>query len=395
MTIATADIVVVGGGVIGTSVAMHLARIGAGKVVLVERGHLAGGASGQSGAMVREHYLHPVLVRMAMESSEVFHNFGDAIGGDVGFKQTGRLLLFAERDREAVQANIGMNRDLGVDIETVAASQLADIAPGINTEGLAVGAYEPGSGYADPVATTYAYADRAQERGAEILTQTAVTGLIRTGGRVTGVETIVGPIATPAVVVATGPWCNQLAASVGEHLPVTPIRVQMLSFRRPPALASMTTIVIDHTTGAYFRADSDYRTLVGGETPEDLTEVVDPDSYGLTADHGTIASLRNRARQRFPDFAAAIYRGGYAALYDMTPDGNPILDRSGVVEGLYWAVGFSGHGFKLSPVVGRMVAELVMHGESRGHPVRRFGSARFASGEFLKAEHPYHAAGHP
>lgn len=132
------------------------------------------------------------------------------------------------------------------------------------------------------MATTHAYADRAQEHGAEILTQTVVTGLTTTGGRVTGVETVAGPISPPTVVVATGPWCNQLAASVGERLPVTSIRVQMLSFRRPPALASMTTIVIDHTTGAYFRADSNYRTLVGGETPGDLTEVVDPDSYRLS-----------------------------------------------------------------------------------------------------------------
>ena len=108
-----------------------------------------------------------------------------------------------------------------------------------------------------------------------------------------------------------------------------------------------------------------------------------------------IASLWDRARQRFPDFAAAVCRGGYGALYDMTPDGNPILDRSGTVEGLYWTVGFSGHGFKLSPVIGRMVAELVLHGESRGHPVSRFSAARFASGEPLEAERPYHGAGHP
>lgn len=162
------------------------------------------------------------------------------------------------------------------------------------------------------------------------------------------------------MVVATGPWCNRLAASVGESLPVTPIRVQMASFRRPPPLENLTATVIDHTTGAYFRADSDHRTLVGGEAPEDLTEVADPDSYDLSADQGTIESLWDRARQRFPDFGAAVCRGGYGALYDMTPDGNPILDLSRTVQGLYWAVGFSGHGFKLSPVVGRMVAELVM-----------------------------------
>ena len=162
------------------------------------------------------------------------------------------------------------------------------------------------------------------------------------------------------MVVATGPWCNRLATSVGESLPVTPIRVQMASFRRPPPLENLTATVIDHTTGAYFRADSDHRTLVGGEASEDLTEVADPDSYDLSADQGTIESLWDRARQRFPDFGAAVCRGGYGALYDMTPDGNPILDRSRTVQGLYWAVGFSGHGFKLSPVVGRMVAELVM-----------------------------------
>jgi sarcosine oxidase subunit beta len=395
MTNLTADVVVVGGGAIGTSIAMHLALMDSGRVVLVEQGHLAGGASGLSGAMVREHYLHPVLVSMAMESRSIFHNFADVVGGDARFRQTGRLLLFPQHDELAVRANVAMNRDLGVNIETLAPSELARIVPNMSIDGVAVGAYEPESGYADPVATTYAYARRARDHGAEILTQTSATGLAASSGRVTGVETDRGLIATPAVVVATGPWCNRLAASVGESLPVTPIRVQMVSFRRPPMLETLTATVIDHATGAYFRADSDYRTLVGGEAPEDLGEVADPDSYDPSADQDMIASLWDRARQRFPDFAAAVCRGGYGALYDMTPDGNPILDRSRTVEGLFWAAGFSGHGFKLSPVIGRMVAELVLHGESRGHPVSRFSADRFASGEPLEAERPYHAAGHP
>ena len=257
-------------------------------MVLVERGHLAGAASGQSGAMVREHYLHPVLVSMAMESSHIFHNFADEIGGDAGFTQTGRLLLFGERDQDAVSANVAMNRELGVNIETLAPSELTRIVPNVSTDGVAIGAYEPESGYADPVATTYAFAARARDHGADILTRTAVTGLATSGGRVTGVETDRGLIESPTVVVATGPWCNRLAASVGESLPVTSIRVPMVSFRRPPMLESMTTTVIDHTTGAYFRADSDYRTLVGGEAPEDLTEVVDPDSYGISADNARL-----------------------------------------------------------------------------------------------------------
>ena len=112
MTYKTSDVVVIGGGVIGTSIAMHLARMGAGRVLLVEKGYLASGTSGRSGAMVREHYLHPVLVRMAMESSGIFHNFGEAVGGDARFIQTGRLLLFAQHDMEAARANVAMNREL-------------------------------------------------------------------------------------------------------------------------------------------------------------------------------------------------------------------------------------------------------------------------------------------
>ncbi len=395
MTLATADIVVVGGGVTGTSIAMHLARMGAGKVVLVEKGGLAGGASGQSGAMIREHYQHPVLVKMAVDASRIFHNFADAIGGDAGFIQTGRLVLFPECDHEAARANVEMNRALGANIETLEPSQLGKIVSNMDTDGTAVAAYEPTSGYADPVATTYAYAGRALERGAELFTQTAVTGLATSGNRITGVETDRGLISAPAAVIANGPWCNRLATSVGEHMPVTPTRVQIAHWRRPPALEDMTTMIIDHTRGVYMRADLGHRTLVGGEAPHDLSEVVDPDSYKLNADHDKIIDLWERVSRRFPDFSTAVFRGGYAALYDITPDGSPVLDRSSTVEGLYWAVGFSGHGFKLSPVVGRMVAELVLHGESQDHPLDRFRASRFADGETLIPERPYQATGHP
>ena len=394
MANTTADVVVIGGGVNGTSVAMHLARMGAGRVVLVEKGHLASGASGRSGAMVREHYLHPTLVRMAMEASDIFHNFADAIGGDPRFSETGRVLMFPDRDEPAVRANVEMNRELGVNIETLTPTEVSGLVPQVSTEDIVIGTYEPESGYADPVATTYAYADRARDHGAEILTQTPVKGLATSGGRITGVETSSGTIETSTVVAAVGPWCHQLGATVGESLPVTPIRVQMVHLRRPPALESLNTNIIDYTTGAYFRVDSGYGTLVGGEALEDLTEVANPDAFGLNADHNTITRYWERAKLRFPDFAAATCRGGYGSLYDMTPDGNPILDRSQTVEGLYWAVGFSGHGFKLSPVVGRMVAELVLTGDSSDHPIRQFRAARFAEGDLLDAEHPYEGRRH-
>ena len=133
---------------------------------------------------------------------------------------------------------------------------------------------------------------------------------------------------------------------------------------------------------------------MGGEGPGDLTETEDPDAVPLNADNGMIAGLWRRARVRFPDFAAATCRGGYSALYDMTPDANPIIDSCRNVSGLYWAAGFSGHGFKLSPVVGRLVAQLVLDGSSTEHPVERFRASRFEEGDTLVAQYPYQGASH-
>ncbi len=390
----SANVVVVGGGVNGTSVAMHLARMGAGKVLLAEKGHLASGASGRSGAMVREHYLHPTLVKMAMEASDIFHNFGDSVGGDARFIETGRFLLFGERDADAAKANVEMNRELGVQIHTLTPSEIAEAIPQVSLDGIALGVYEPNSGYADPMATTYAYAEQARMRGADILTGCEVASVETAGGRVVGVRTADGLIEADAVVVAAGPWVNKIAAPLGEFLPVTPIRVQMVHLRRPPQLESLNANIIDYTTGAYFRVDAGHNTLIGGEEWDDLSEVVNPDAFGLNADHDTITRFWDRAKTRFPDFGAATQRGGYGSLYDMTPDGNPILDGSATIQGLYWAVGFSGHGFKLSPVVGRMVAELIMRGDSDDHPIRHFRAGRFKEGDLLEAEHPYQGRRH-
>ena len=390
----SADVVVIGGGVNGAGIAMHLARMGAGRVFLLEKGHLASGASGRSGAMVRQHYLHPVLVRMAIEASNVFHNFADAVGGDARFVRTGRLLLFPDRDAEAARANVAMNHAEGANIRLVSLEEAAEIVPEATLEGVAAAAYEPDAGHADPIATTYAFAARARDYGAEVVTGCAVRGITVAGGRVSGVETEAGRVETDAVVAVTGPWVNQLAAPLGEPLPVTPVRVQMVVLRRPPSLEAFSTIVMDHTSGIYLRVNAGSTTLAGAMFEEDLTERADPDAYGLNADHDAIVSYWGRAARRVPEFAATTPLGGYGSLYDLTPDGNPVLEASESVKGLYWATGFSGHGFKLSPVVGRMMAELVLHGESAAHPIQAFRASRFAEGTPLDAEHPYTSTMH-
>ena len=389
MADTTADVVVIGGGVNGVSIAMHLAKLGAGKVVLVEKGHLASGATGRSGAMIREHYLNPTLVTMAREASQIFHHFADAIGGDAGFRQTGRVLLFGERDKAAVEANVAMNRELGVSISTITPAEAKELVPQAEVDDVAIGIWEPESGYADPVATTYAMADQAIAHGVEVLTKTAVTSLEVRSGRVASVTTDGGRIEAGTVINVAGAWANLVTGAVAEALPIRPTRVQMVHLRRPPQMGPMELTVVDFQSGAYFRHDAGDCTLVGGESPEDLRETVNPNSFGLNADHDVIQRYWERARRRFPGFDAATCRGGYGAIYDLTPDGNPILDRSARVEGLYFAAGFSGHGFKLSPVVGRMMAELVMEGQASDHDIGRFRLSRFEEGDLLLPEHPY------
>ena len=384
----TADVVVIGGGVTGTSTAMHLAKRGAGKVVLVEKNHLASGATGRSGAMVRQHYLHPVLVGMAKEASHIFYHFSDAVGGDARFRQTSRMLLFGEVDRAAAEANVAMNRELGVNISTVSPEEIRDLVPQLVTDGVDIGVWEPEGGYADPMATTYAFAEQARQNGAEILTRTAVKGLRVRSERLTGVVTSEGVIETDTALNATGPWGNLIAGDVADLLPIRPIRVQMIHLWRPPVLHSLETTVVDFTTGSYCRIDNGDCSLVGSEALEDMQETVNPDGFGLNADHDTIVRFWDRIRRRIPGFEGATCRGGYGSLYDLTPDGNPILDRSALLDGLYWAVGFSGHGFKLSPVVGRMMAEFIMEGHT-DHDIGRFRLSRFAEGDMLLAEHPY------
>ena len=390
----TSDIVVVGGGVNGTSIAMHLSKTLGGKVTLVEKGGLATGATGRSGAMIREHYLTPELVRIASRSKTFFEDWPGEHGYDLKFKRTGRILLFGNVDEKAARLNGEMNRREGVSIETLGMAETSEILPEANLEDIEVALYEPDAGYADPVATTYAFAKEAKRHGATILTNTKVSEIISYQGKVTGIKTNRGDIESGIVVNVTGPWANSLLSPLGETLPITPIRVQMVHLRRPPSLGTLEQIVIDHTCGSYYRTDGSPNTLIGGEAPEDIGETVNPDHFGLNADHQFIVRYWERAIKRFPEFQNAICRGGYGSLYDMTPDGNPIIDASETIENLYNVTGFSGHGFKLSPAVGELVSELVNGSKNRTDELNLFKASRFDTGNEIIPKHPYGMRAH-
>ena len=388
------DILIIGGGVNGTSIAMALAGRNMGKITLIEKGGLATGATGRSGAMVREHYLNVELVRMASDAKKFFEEWPKEMGYDLKFQTTGRILLFNESDAGAAIANGEMNRTEGVNIETLNPNTTKEIIPLANLDDVKVSLYEPEAGYADPVATTYAFAKEAQKNGVELLTRTPVKNILVEGGRVTGVETVNGKINAEIIINVTGPWANTLIGQNDVPLPITPIRVQMVHLRRPPKLEMLEHIIIDHTCGAYYRTDGTPNTLVGGEAPEDMSEIVNPDTFSLNADHDFITRFWNRAINRFPDFADATCRGGYGSLYDMTPDGNPILDESPNIAGLYNVAGFSGHGFKLSPITGEMVADLVTGQSKSTHDHNFFRSSRFVENSLITPARPYSGRAH-
>lgn len=388
----TADVVVIGGGCNGASIAFHLAERGAGRVVLLEKGALAAGPTGRSTAIVRQHYSNEVTARMALESLRVFQVWGDRIGGDCGFVRTGFLVGVREAERAALEGNVALQRGVGIDVRIVGGDELRRLEPQLFTEDLVAAAYEPEAGYCDPVSTTTSLAEAARALGARIVQGREVTGIRVEGGRVAGVDTHAGPIATPAVVVAAGPWAHRLTAAVGVSLPIEPSRHPVCAFRRPPDFGRTPMIYADFVHQFYMRPETGELCLVGSIDPADAAHLADPDGYNAGVDLDTITDFGSRASRRYPVLERGFSRGGWAGIYDVTPDWHPVLDRIDEVPGLFVAAGFSGHGFKLCPAVGRMLAEIVTTGRRAGG-IEFFRADRFRTGKLIRGTYDYSIVG--
>lgn len=383
----TADVIVVGGGCIGASAAMHLASRRIGRVILVERHSLASGTTGKSTAILRQHYGTRLMARLARESLEVFRNFPDAVGGTAGFVQTGYVIVVDQADRPALEHNVALQRSVGVETFLLEPEDIQELAPGIYTDDVAAGAYEPETGYADPHLTTLAFAERAREGGARILQHTLVREVLVDRGKVRGVSTSAGEIKAPVVLLAAGVWGARLAARVGWQLPVVATRHPICIFKRPGAVGPQ-PIIGDRISMSYLRPERDL-TLVGSMDPRDNDSAVDPDSYsaGVTSTEVEVAAAR--FAHRFPAARESAFTGGYAGIYDATPDLQPILDACPSIAGLYCSLGFSGHGFKFSPIIGRLIANLITEQGANDPALDLFSSERFANGQFIRAERPY------
>jgi glycine/D-amino acid oxidase-like deaminating enzyme len=376
----TADVVVVGGGVHGASIACALARRGAGRVVLVERKFLASGPTGRSSALVRRFYAMDFLTRTGNASATTFQRWSETVGGgDPGFRQVGVLWLGGVDTAEHLRANAARARELGANVNVVTPDEIKRLVPEIAVHDVVLGVHEPESGYADPSSTTQSFVDRARQLGATVVQYTPVTALLTKGQAITGVQTAAGEISADKVVVAAGLWADRLLAPLGIAVPIAPTRHQMCFFRRPAGFAAHPAI-LDRPHGTYMRPETGNLTIHGLGTYHD---VVDPDDYNEGADPGEILRNAELIARRFPIMEHGLSMGGYSGVYDSTPDHEPILGAVPEYQGLYVDFGWSGHGFKHSPAIGEIMAELVIDGAAKGWDLTPFRWSRFRDGDLF------------
>lgn len=381
----TADAVVIGCGVHGASTAFHLAASGL-KVVVVEAKGLAAGATGKSSALVRMHYTVAEEALLAWESWKYFTNWRELVGGTCDFTRTGFVRLVHRSQQGKLRRNVEMMAALGIDTRLVTAQEVRELDPGMMVDDVDVAAYEPLSGYADPNAACLSLLEAARARGARYLGETPVEAVIVDGGRAAGLRTVDGVISAPVVVIAAGNGSRRLCAQLGFDLPVWPFYIKTAIFERPPELSRHLTC-IDGPNGGYFRPEGARLTLAGGTSWE--VRVDDPDTDSTTADLDFIAEVGARLSRRYPTMMQAVARRGDVGYDTMSADGHPIIGRLPGVEGVYLQTGMSGTGFKISPAVGRNLAELIVHGHWAEVNCDIFSAERFASNAWIRGAHDY------
>ncbi len=390
----TADVVVVGAGITGSSAAFQLAQRGL-RVAVVEKRFIAAGSTGKSSAIIRTHYSNEITARMALYSLEVFRHFADVVGGDAGFVQTGFAVLVQAQDRKGLTENVAMHKKLGIDTRILASAELQELDPGIaGTEDI-LAAFEPLSGYADPASTTTSFMEASKRHGAQVYQGVRVTGIQMNGSRVVGVETSSGVIATPVVVNCANAWAPQISNMVEVALPITASRHQVATFQRPAPHAQGRFAAADFVNQIYYRPEGGSLTLVGSIEAAEAEHKTDPDHYNESADYAFIEEAAQRIRNRYPFMERALSRGGWSGIYGVTPDWHPIIDEVPSGSGFFVAAGFSGHGFKLGPAVGVMIADMVTRASAPTAALDRslFRYARFAEHKQIRGKYEYSIVG--
>ena len=381
------DAIVVGGGVIGTSIAAHLAMLGGGRVALLERGTLGGGTTAQSSCILRTHYSVREDAELAHAAIGIFGRLPDYLDDPEaasGYNRCGLMIVAPEGPRaEALAQTLAVERSLGIDARDLTLAEARERLPLVNLDDIAHVGYEPDAGYADAHLTLSSFAKAARRRGVAIREGATVTGLLRApSGRVVGVRTDRGDVGAGRVIVALNIWTSALAGWTGIALPLTISRHAVFTLEGPTAYTRELPVLKDLASPAklYVRSYATRQLLVGDGNEGETLDAPDTEQADVPLDH--VVELGEQVAHRLPAFADAGLAASWTGVYDVTPDWNPVLGSLPGVEGLDVAYGFSGHGFKLSPIVGRLMAQHAL-GLATDLPLAPYALERFASGRLL------------
>ncbi len=382
----TADVVILGAGVMGASIAFQLALRKAGKIVVIDKGHVGQGGSGRSSALIRMHYSYPPEVQLALVSLRMFENWRDVVGEEGDFRKTGFVRIVHPGETGRLQQNVEMQRRLGVNVKLIDRSELKELEPDWAVDEVELAAYEPDSGYGDGAGVANDFLTRARELGVAYLSRTEARGFLVENGRVRGINTDHGAIAAPVVVAATGPWTRPLFQKIGIELPIETEYHQVAILRNAPDMKGGGCACIDSVSATYFRSDAHDKFLIGDFYGQ---RGADPDNFPQRASDDGLEEIIERASRRLPKLENAEVMRGVTGVYDMTPDSRPLLGEVPGVTGLHICAGFSGMGFKISPAIGLVMSELLLDGRGKTVDISSFCPGRFAAGKPIKAEFEY------
>ncbi len=384
------DVVVIGGGVVGCSVAWHLAALGAGRVLLLERRQVGAGTTAQSSGILRTHYSVPENVELARRSWAVFERLADYLGDPdaaSGLVRCGYLIAAPEGPKlQALHGALAQQAAMGIEVRTLTPTEAAALLPIARFDDAALIGHEPEAGYADAYLVASSFARAARRRGVRVIEGVDALALRRAGARVVGVETSQGFIAAGVVVSTQNIWARELEAWTGIAQPIAAERHRVLALQGPQAYTPAMPVFKDLASPGllYARSYGGGQMLVSEGLPGETLATPDDRQGEVSMD--LVAEIGAQVAERFPSFAEAGLASSWTGVYDVTPDWNPVLGPVPGVPGLVVGHGFSGHGFKLSPAVGRVLAQAAL-GLPTDVPLAPYALERFGAGRLLKGRY--------
>jgi sarcosine oxidase subunit beta len=372
----TAEIIIIGGGIIGTSIAYFLAQKRAGRVVLLEKGMLGEGSTAKCAGGIRAQFSTEINIRFSLRSLETWGRFEEVTGADLGFKRVGYLFLATTQEEWAIfQSNADLQRQFGIPVELLSPREIKCRWPYLRADDLKGGTFCPWDGYAGPYEALRGFIKGARKGGVKIYEGTEVIQVLRKGSRVRGVRTPQGDISAPLVVNATGPFAGEVGRLAGVEVPVQPYRRQLFFTAPFPWIPDPIPLVIDFHRGWYFRREGSGLLISG---PKDKFP-----SFNISVDYDAMVEVAENSIHRVPLSEKVEIKRGWAGSYEISPDSHGILGEVPELRGFFLANGFSGHGFQHSPAVGQVMAEALL-GEKTSLDISCLSVERFRQGRLIK-----------